>query len=162
VRCLAGAARRLWTAALHDDHRPAAHSADLFGQHVEGGLLAGVRSGQRLDLCVSAYAFSGELGITTQHDVTLAWHKSTHTDPGPAFPMGAFITAVNGHAPQAPTTKEWDEMATKDEIKQAVQEVVDAAVAKLHADHLVLLHGTVNGTHPNNLDNIGKAVGVPQ
>lgn len=62
----------------------------------------------------------------------------------------------------ATSTKEWDKMATKEEIKAVVQEVVDAAVAKLHADHLVLLRGTQDGTHPNNLDAIGKAVGVKQ
>ncbi|MDP9167759.1 MAG: N-acetylmuramoyl-L-alanine amidase [Actinomycetota bacterium] len=33
----------------------------------------------------------GETGITTHADVSQAWHQSDHTDPGPDFPMSAFI-----------------------------------------------------------------------
>lgn len=42
-------------------------------------------------------------GITTHHLCSLAWHESTHWDPGPNFPLTEFIEAVrlalesNGH-----------------------------------------------------------------
>ena len=40
----------------------------------------------------------GRHGITTHNDVSLAYHQSDHTDPGPDFPMSAFIALVNGHS----------------------------------------------------------------
>lgn len=36
----------------------------------------------------------GAKGITTHGDVSKAFRKSNHTDPGPAFPMQAFLAAV--------------------------------------------------------------------
>jgi len=33
-------------------------------------------------------------GITMHRDVSAAWRESTHTDPGPGFPIAEFITAV--------------------------------------------------------------------
>ena len=33
-------------------------------------------------------------GITTHAQVSLAFHKSTHTDPGPSFPLAAFVNGV--------------------------------------------------------------------
>lgn len=36
----------------------------------------------------------GARGITTHRQVSLAFKKSTHTDPGPQFPMAEFIAAV--------------------------------------------------------------------
>jgi N-acetyl-anhydromuramyl-L-alanine amidase AmpD len=110
---------------------------------------------------------AGKHGITTHHEVVQAWHKSTHTDPGPGFPMGRFIDLVHaaGATPTptpAPAAPEEDVVASLDEVRQVVQEELAKAVAKLHNDHLVLLRGTQDGTHPNNLDSIGKAVGVKQ
>ena len=93
-------------------------------------------------------------------------HFEIHGTPGEVGAVAKRLTTAHAAptpAPApAPSTKEWDEMATKEEIQAVVQEVVDAAVAKLHADHLVLLRGTQDGTHPNNLDAIGKKVGVQQ
>jgi N-acetyl-anhydromuramyl-L-alanine amidase AmpD len=37
---------------------------------------------------------AGEHGITTHAFVSQAWKQSTHYDPGPGFPLGAFVTAV--------------------------------------------------------------------
>lgn len=37
---------------------------------------------------------AGQRGITTHHATTLAWKKSTHTDPGQEFPMDHFIERV--------------------------------------------------------------------
>lgn len=98
----------------------------------------------------------------------LAGHKEWALPAGrktdPTLDMNQFrrdvATVMAPHHTPAPTTKEWDEMATKDEIKAVVQEVVDAAVAKLHADHLVLLRGTQDGTHPENLTSIANALGI--
>lgn len=36
----------------------------------------------------------GATGITTHHEVSLAWRETNHTDPGPHFPMDLFIAAV--------------------------------------------------------------------
>lgn len=38
---------------------------------------------------------AGRRGITTHWEVTKAFHKSTHTDPGKSFPMDAFIAQVS-------------------------------------------------------------------
>lgn len=40
---------------------------------------------------------SGERGITTHAAVSRAWRRSTHTDPGPHFPMQAFLEAVRSN-----------------------------------------------------------------
>lgn len=37
---------------------------------------------------------SGARGITTHAYVSKAWHETTHTDPGDAFPLAAFVVAV--------------------------------------------------------------------
>lgn len=38
---------------------------------------------------------AGRRGITTHNEVSLAFRKSTHTDPGPNFPIIQFISQVN-------------------------------------------------------------------
>lgn len=47
---------------------------------------------------------SGERGITTHAAVSLAWAQSTHTDPGPAFPLQEFIAGVHLALAQLPAT----------------------------------------------------------
>jgi N-acetyl-anhydromuramyl-L-alanine amidase AmpD len=37
---------------------------------------------------------AGKGGITTHSFVSEAWHESDHWDPGPGFPLGAFVVAV--------------------------------------------------------------------
>jgi N-acetylmuramoyl-L-alanine amidase CwlA len=39
---------------------------------------------------------SNPRGITMHRDVSNAWHESTHTDPGPHFPIVEFMDAVRG------------------------------------------------------------------
>lgn len=39
----------------------------------------------------------GLSGITTHEQVSLAFGKSTHMDPGPHFPMGEYLAMVRGH-----------------------------------------------------------------
>ena len=43
---------------------------------------------------------AGHSGITTHASVSAAWKESSHTDPGPNFPMDAFMRAVNMAAVQ--------------------------------------------------------------
>lgn len=82
--------------------------------------------------------------------------KGRKTDP--TLDMAAFRSRV--HTLMLPhTTKEWDEMATKDEIKAAMKEVADELFAKLHAEHVLILHG--DRGHPVSLDSIAKSVKVP-
>lgn len=38
----------------------------------------------------------GATGVTTHRDVSRAYHKSTHTDPGPNFPMDQFLEWARG------------------------------------------------------------------
>lgn len=42
---------------------------------------------------VDALRLGGQ-GITTHHDVSLAFRKSTHTDPGPHFPLPWYVSRV--------------------------------------------------------------------
>ena len=37
----------------------------------------------------------GERGITTHNEITFAFRKSTHTDPGKHFPMDQYLEWVN-------------------------------------------------------------------
>lgn len=39
----------------------------------------------------------GLSGITTHEQVSLAFGKSTHTDPGPGFPLGEYLSLVRSH-----------------------------------------------------------------
>ena len=54
---------------------------------------------------------AGKQGVTLHRDVTAAFHRSTHTDPGPNFPMSAFMGLVvaNMHpaAPKPPLLELW-------------------------------------------------------
>lgn len=40
----------------------------------------------------------GKPGITTHREATLAFKKSTHTDPGPGFPMSDYLARCRHHA----------------------------------------------------------------
>lgn len=43
---------------------------------------------------------AGQRGITTHRQVTLAWKKGSHMDPGPSFPIGYYMARVNAYAEQ--------------------------------------------------------------
>ena len=58
---------------------------------------------------------AGAKGICGHVDITHAFGESTHTDPGPAFPWGEFLTMVN-----AELNPQEDEMPTAQEIADAV------------------------------------------
>jgi len=51
---------------------------------------------------------------------------------------------------------------TPEQLDQFSDLTARKAADLVRKDIAVLLHGTVDKRHPNNLDNIGKAVGVPQ
>lgn len=44
---------------------------------------------------------AGQRGITTHNEVSLAFKKSTHTDPGAHFPMAHFLELVRASLPEA-------------------------------------------------------------
>jgi len=85
---------------------------------------------------------NGEKGLCSHADIAVALGGSTHTDPGRGFPYDLFIKMVQqwtdgtiGNPGNPPTDqpgggtggaqpKEWDELASKDEIKQAIEEVL--------------------------------------
>lgn len=56
---------------------------------------------------------AGEHGITTHQFVSDAWHETKHTDPGPGFPLGAFVRAVDVAHALASTGRKQD--STQDE-----------------------------------------------
>jgi len=43
---------------------------------------------------------AGKHGITMHRDVSQAWHQSSHTDPGTAFPIDTFLAMVRGVSAQ--------------------------------------------------------------
>lgn len=59
-------------------------------------LVAGIcaRHGIPIAFVDAAGLLRGERGITTHAEVTKAYRQSTHTDPGKAFPMTAYLAAV--------------------------------------------------------------------
>jgi hypothetical protein len=86
-------------------------------------------------------------------------HLSVSADPNQYDRTDPWFPIVEPKPTPAPSTKEWDEMATKDEIKAAMKEVADDLFAKLHAEHVLILHGDKG--HPVSLDSIASAVKVP-
>jgi hypothetical protein len=54
-------------------------------------------------------------GITTHYEVSQAFRLTNHTDPGPNFPIGNFVAAVVGPAPQ--TLKEASAVIGKQAVK---------------------------------------------
>lgn len=52
---------------------------------------------------------AGHRGITTHAAVSTAFHRSTHTDPGPNFPMGAYLNSIRaalaGSTSETPVVK---------------------------------------------------------
>lgn len=66
-------------------------------------------------------------------------------------------------APWHPFTQE-DEMTDKDwkRLDKMLDDKISAAVASLHHDIVIMLHGDPTDGHVNSLDSIGKQVGVPQ
>lgn len=63
------------------------------------------------------------------------------------------------HSQSQTIAPEGDELTADDLTK--IQHMIDAAVAKLHADIVIVLHGDDKG-HVNSIDSIAKKVGVPQ
>lgn len=103
------------------------------------------------------------LGTTFEH---VCGHKEWALPRGrktdPTLDMAAFRSRVCSLLLPAPTpapAPTEDDMPLSDEDVQKVAKAVAALVRK---DLAVIQHGTQTGDHPNNLDNIGKAVGVKQ
>lgn len=52
----------------------------------------------------SADLLAGKRGITSHVNVSQAWHKSNHSDPGPGFPVARYIQLVQANMVQAAGT----------------------------------------------------------
>lgn len=48
---------------------------------------------------------AGRKGISTHNEARIAWGGTTHTDPGPGFPMDVFVDLVRKHATPTPIPK---------------------------------------------------------
>lgn len=86
---------------------------------------------------------AGQRGITTHHEVVLAWHQSDHTDPGVGFPIVQFMSMINGTH-----TEGYVATLDPDDKKDIIQGVYNL----LHADFKVMLHG--DATHKASIDAI--------
>jgi N-acetyl-anhydromuramyl-L-alanine amidase AmpD len=61
---------------------------------------------------------AGQWGITTHAEVTKAFHRSSHTDPGAGFPIASFIEMVQGTDPQGGLS-----MADVDKLLERIEDV---------------------------------------
>lgn len=79
---------------------------------------------------------AGLRGITSHHNVSLAYGKSSHTDPGPSFPIEFYLTLVRVElglvAPPAPpqSPEEDDDMAMTPEQRTALVKDIAAEVVR--------------------------------
>lgn len=74
---------------------------------------------------------NGRKGICGHVDVSNAFHQSSHWDPGPGFPWDQFMTYVRASAADLQNTtppKDWFDMADKADVKQIVDDAVQAAI----------------------------------
>jgi len=135
----------------------AADWADEYSEkmlHVSAALTA--------DLCVkfklphafvdAAGLLKGFRGFTTHAEVSKAWKKTTHTDPGPNFPMAHYLDLVKAAAGPAP-------------IPQEVRAVVNAPVVGIMKhpswDGYIQI-GADYGTFSHQAPNYGSAAGGVQ
>lgn len=51
----------------------------------------------------------GELGITTHYEVSQAWRRTDHTDPGKGFPIDLLIDKIHALAPQSHASPDYVE-----------------------------------------------------
>jgi hypothetical protein len=83
---------------------------------------------------------NGKRGITTHAAVSRAFKKSTHTDPGPSFPMTHYLDLVRkagaGPAEDPPAPRDWEDYAPgsgKPEAGQVVPPEVIASIQNARA-----------------------------
>lgn len=102
--------------------------------------------------------------LGTSASLTCAHRESAEPHGRKDDPVGIDMDILRGQVAAllktGPThTPEGDEL-TADDLKK-IQTMIDAAVAKLHHDLVIILHGDDQG-HVNSIDSIAKQVGVPQ
>jgi hypothetical protein len=115
-------------AAVRLDAKRAAEVAARFGIPIRWLSLAQIRNGER--------------GFCTHADISATLGGTNHTDPGKGFPFAIFLQMVQqwtdgtignpsrppnpqpGEGPGGAQPKEWDEMASKEEIRAVVAEEV--------------------------------------
>lgn len=59
--------------------------------------------------CSAADLRAGKRGITTHHQVTLAWNQSSHTDPDPSLPMPGLVAMIAQRLGEGPTPQPSEE-----------------------------------------------------
>lgn len=69
---------------------------------------------------------AGHNGFAEHLDATLAWPEDggTHTDPGPNFPWAKLFARIT----ELETPKEWDELATQAQLKEAFLDALQEAI----------------------------------
>lgn len=77
---------------------------------------------------------AGAGGVCGHVDVSLAWHETDHTDPGPGFPWDKFMAAVGGSSiDPTPDPTEDDDMFT-DEDRQLLQGIRNGLLIDIAGD----------------------------
>lgn len=76
---------------------------------------------------------AGAAGVCGHIDVSLAWHETTHTDPGPGFPWDKFMEAVGGASSTPTTPDEEDDMFT-DEDRKLLQGIRNGLLIDIAGD----------------------------
>lgn len=109
--------------------------------HVAWGLLAGQIRRDCAEHSIAPRLLSisqirsGETGIITHDQARRAWGGTTHTDPGPGFPLDYLVDMVKGATPSvssgapAPTLREGDEGPRVERLQAALNAALDADLA---------------------------------
>jgi len=66
---------------------------------------------------------NGKRGICGHVDVSNAWHKTSHTDPGSNFPWDVYLDMVRKHSAPAPTTAKGTDDVTDDDLNSIASKV---------------------------------------
>lgn len=95
---------------------------------------------------------AGKRGITSHNNVSIAWKQSTHTDPGPQFPVDTYLDLVKGPQPEPQPIEEEEDMPLF--IRESGTSEVwlvagDKLVYMANANQIDDILGKPQGTDPN-------------
>lgn len=89
----------------------------------------------------AAGLLAGKKGITTHWQVSLAWHKTDHTDPGPNFPMDYYIALVKAGDGAKPEPKGNVVIVNAPQVTILSHPSWNGGYVQIHADGGVVNHG---------------------